>query len=143
MKTIRNVLKTKTIEGVYTVHPLSTVFEAIALMSAHNIAALVATEGTQVAGIISERDIIQKVTLRERPLKTTKIYEVMDDEFRCFFPDTDIEECMCYMTDYKKRHVPVLDNGHLIGLVSIGDIVKEHIASQAYTIDQLQSYIAG
>ena len=143
MKTVRNVMHSKSIEGVYTIHPLASIFEAIALMSAHNIATLVATEGSQVAGLISERDIIQKVTLRERALKTTKIYEVMDDEFRCFFPDTSIEECMRYMTERRKRHVPVLDNGNLVGLVSIGDIVKEYIATQAFTIDQLQSYISG
>ena len=143
MKTIRTILESKSIEGVYTVHPLATVYEAVALMAAHGIAALIVTEGSQVAGIISERECVQKVALREMPLKRTKVYEVMEDEFRCFFPDTTVEECMRYMTEYRKRHVPVLDNGVLIGLVSIGDVVKEYIANQAFTIDQLQSYIAG
>ena len=143
MKTIRNILQAKSIEGVFTIHPLATVYEAIALMAAHGIAAVVVTEGTQVAGILSERECVQKVALKELPIKKIKVYEVMDDEFRCLFLDTSVEECMRYMTEKRKRHIPVIENGSLIGLVSIGDVVKEYIANQAFTIDQLQNYIAG
>lgn len=141
MKTVRTILESKTIKGVYTIHPLATVFEAVALLSAHNIAALVVTEGDLVRGVFSERDCVQRVSLRERPLRHTRVYEVMDDDVACFSPETSIQECMQYMTECRKRHVPVLLDETLIGLVSIGDVVREYIADREFTIDQLQSYI--
>lgn len=142
MKTIRNILEMKKNTGVYTIHPLATTYEAVALLCAHNIGALVVSQQRGICGVFSERDCVQKLSFRERPLRHTQVCEVMDDECTSFQLSTTVQECMRYMTECQKRHVPVVECDNLIGLISIGDVVKAYIAESEFTINQLQTYIA-
>ncbi len=142
MKTVRDILETKG-RSVWTVDPESSVFDALRLMDEKEVGALVVLEGTRVAGIISERDYARKVILHGRASPTTLVKEIMTSHVAYTHLDQPIEECMAIMTDKRIRHLPVIENGKLIGIISIGDLVKAIIADQKFTIEQLERYIAG
>jgi len=119
------------------------VFDAIKLMADKNIGALLVMEGEQVAGIITERDYARKVVLMSRSSKQTTVREIMTSAVMYVSPEQTSEECMVLMTENRLRHLPVIDAGRLLGIISIGDLVKDIIAEQRFTIEQLEHYISG
>jgi CBS domain-containing protein len=142
LDTITSILKTKGRE-VWSVAPDATVYEAIALMAEKGIGAvLVISQGTLV-GIVSERDYARKVILQGRSSRETYVQEIMTSSLVTVHSANTVDECMRIMTQYRIRHLPVLENGKLLGIVSIGDLVKAIISDQAHTIDQLHTYITG
>jgi CBS domain-containing protein len=140
MKTVRDILGVKG-RAVWSVDPGSTVFDALGLMAEKEIGALVVLDGARVAGIISERDYARKVILHGRASPTTRVEEIMTSHVAYTHLDQSIEECMAIVTDKRIRHLPVLQDGKLIGIISIGDLVKAIIADQKFMIEQLERYI--
>ena len=119
------------------------VIEALQLMSEKGVGALLVMEGDKLCGIVSERDYARKVALMERSSRTASVSEIMTANVITVTPADTIEHCMNLMTDRRLRHLPVIEQGQVIGMVSIGDLVKSIISSQAFTIRQLESYIKG
>ncbi len=127
---------------VWTVGPDDTVFDALETMAEHNIGALLVFDGDDLVGILSERDYARKVKLLERGSKETRVSEIMTTEIRTVGSASTVAECMELMTEYRIRHLPVLDDdGRVAGLISIGDVVKAMIAQQRDMINQLERYI--
>ena len=118
-------------------------FDALKLMADKNIGALLVMEGEEVAGIITERDYARKIVLMSRSSKQTPVREIMTSTVMYVRPDQTSEECMVLMTENRLRHLPVIDGGRLLGIISIGDLVKDIIAEQRFTIEQLEHYISG
>jgi CBS domain-containing protein len=144
MTSVAQLLKTKQNNtGVFTIGADDSVYEAIKLMAQKGIGALVVTDGDSIAGIITERDYARKVVLMDRSSKATPVRDIMSKAVRFVRPDQTTEECMALMTERRMRHLPVIDNGRLVGMVSIGDLVKNIIAEQQFTIQQLEFYIHG
>jgi CBS domain-containing protein len=123
------------------VAPDATVYAAIALMAEKGIGAVLVISEGRLAGIVSERDYARKVILQGRSSKETRVEEIMTSSLVTVTPDHSVDECMRIVTQNRIRHLPVLDRGDLVGIVSIGDLVNAVIADQAHTIDQLQTYI--
>ncbi|MBF4520987.1 MULTISPECIES: CBS domain-containing protein [Acinetobacter] len=143
MTKVTHVLQDKAHHEIYTIHPEATVLEAISLMADKGIGALVVTDQNQhVVGILSERDYTRKVILMERTSKGTTVSEIMTAKVLTVTKNTSVEECLSLITDHHLRHLPVLENEQLVGLVSIGDLVKATMDDQRKLIDQLQQYIA-
>ena len=142
MYTVRHLLHEKG-NRVWIISPQATVYDALQLMAEQNLGALVVTEGDAVVGIFSERDYARKVVLHGRSSKTASIREMMTAEVLYVGPDDTMENCMALMTAHRTRHLPVLENGKLVGLVSIGDAVKAVISAQEFTIRELERYIHG
>jgi len=140
MRTVKDILESKGNE-VRSIDQSETVYDAISLMDTHHIGSLVVTHEGKLAGVISERDYCCKVTLRGKQSRTTKVSEIMSDQVVVTSPGGTINECMALMTGRRIRHLPVMDEGNLVGLISIGDVVKEVIEEQNYVIGQLESYI--
>jgi len=140
--TIKQLLDRKG-RGVYTIGPEESVFEAIRRMAEKGIGALVVTEGEEPVGILTERDYARKVILKGRSSKETPVREIMSSPVIFIRPEQTIEEAMAIMTEKKIRHLPVLEDDRLAGIISIGDVVKAIIENQKFVIDQLTSYIHG
>ncbi len=138
---VRQVLKEKGY-NVWSIAPDSTVYEALQLMAEKNVGALVVLDQKKVIGIISERDYARKVILRGKSSLDTPVREIMA-KVVSIRPDQTVEECMALMTDKRTRHLPVLEDKQLVGIVSIGDVVKKIISHQEFTIQQLDNYITG
>ena len=128
---------------VWTISPQATVFEAIQLLARKNIGALPVMEGTRLIGIFSERDYTRKVALEGKTSHSTKVSEVLSQNVATITPQDSVEEAMRLMTGKKIRHLPVVEEGRLVGLVSIGDMVNWIISAQTAAIDQLESYLVG
>ena len=143
MKTAANVLKSKAHQAVHTITPGALVFDALKLMADKNIGALLVMEAEEVAGIITERDYARKIVLMSRSSKQTPVREIMTSAVMYVRPDQTSEECMVLMTENRLRHLPVMDGRRLLGIISIGDLVKDIIAEQKFTIEQLEHYISG
>ena len=143
MKSAAQVLKAKPRQTVETVAPSTSVFDAVKLMAEKNIGALLVLEEQKIVGIITERDYARKIVLMGRSSKETPVRDVMSSPVMYVRPDQSNEECMALMTENRLRHLPVVDQGKLIGLVSIGDLVKEIISEQKFIIEQLEHYITG
>ena len=129
--------------NVWSIEPGASVFDAMKLMAEKGVGALIVREGERVAGVISERDYARKVILEGRSSPTTEVREIMTSHVLYAGPDHTIEECMAIMTDKRIRHLPVLDGGRLMGVISIGDLVKTIISEQQFRIEQLEKYISG
>ncbi len=142
MQTIRDILKVKGTD-VWCIEPDATVFDALQRMAEKEVGALVVTEGAQVVGLISEREYARKVVLEGRTSPTTLVKEIMITPVMYIHLDQAIEECMALMTEKRTRHLPVIEDGKLVGLISIGDIVKSIIADQRFLIEQLVRYVSG
>jgi CBS domain-containing protein len=140
MEKIAAILERKGNE-IWSVSPATTVFEAIAMMAERDIGSLLVTEDGLLVGILSERDYARKIILHGRASKETPVREVMTADPITVTPQESVEECMRIMTEHHIRHLPVLDDGKLVGLVSIGDLVNAIIRAQAQTIEHLHSYI--
>ncbi len=144
MKTVEQILKTKSQhQTVYTIGPDDSVLDALKLLAEKNIGALPVVEGDQVVGIVSERDYARKLVLKGRSSAATPVREIMSAPVVTVDPKQKLDFCMNLMTDRHLRHLPVVDNGRLLGLLSIGDLVKETIDEQASLIKQMEQYIRG
>ena len=143
MKTVAQILRSKPDQTVYTITPTASVFDAVKLMAEKSIGALVVTADEQVVGIITERDYARKIILMARSSKDTPVRDIMTTAVMYVRPDQASEECMVLMTENRLRHLPVMEDGKLIGLVSIGDLVKDIISEQKFMIQQLEHYITG
>lgn len=126
---------------IWSIGPDRTVFEALELMSDKGVGALLVMDAGKVKGLFSERDYARKVALKGRLSQQTIVSEVMTDRVICTSPNDSAEECMALMTDKRIRHLPVVENNELLGLVSIGDLVKAIISEQEFTIKVLEKYI--
>ena len=142
MKTVRQLLGSKG-HVVYTIAPDATVLEALQRMADRDVGALVVLRDGEVAGLISEREYARSVILKGRFSKDTPVYEIMRDQVVCIAPTQKVDACMALMTENRVRHLPVLENGQLAGVISIGDVVKAIIEDHAFTIEQLEHYIRG
>ena len=140
MKSLKQVLDSKGGQ-VYTIRPDAKVFEALQLMAQKDVGALLVMDGTRLAGIVSERDYARKVILQGRSSLDIAVRDIMTSELVKVDPSRTVEECMALMTQRRIRHLPVCEGEKLVGVVSIGDLVKEVIAEQEQTIKQLESYI--
>lgn len=130
-------------QTLYTIAPDDSVFSALEQMAEHNIGALPVVEKGKLIGLISERDYARKVILLGHTAHELKVRDIMSKQVMCAAPDDDVEHCMAVMTEKRVRHLPVIDKGKLIGLVSIGDLVKSIIGEQQFVIEQMTNYIAG
>ena len=142
MHTVKELLREKGSQ-VWTIAPEATVYEALELMAKKNIGSVVVLEQGNVAGMFTERDYARKVVLKGRSSKTSTVGELMTTDVLYVGPDDTIENCMALMTDKHLRHLPVMENGKLAGVVSIGDIVKVIISDREFTIRELERYITG
>ncbi len=140
--TIETVLAHKS-GTIFSVAPEATVYEAIALMAEKNVGALLVMENEKLVGIISERDYSRKVMLKGKTSRNSFVREIMTTDLTTANPRETVEECLRFMTDKHIRHLPVVVDGDLRGIISIGDLVKHVISTQSAALDQLKDYIAG
>lgn len=142
MKRIQTLLKKKGYD-VWSIAPDASVYDAIHLMAEKGVGALIVMDGPKLVGVISERDYARKIILEGRSSEKTKISEIMSSEVITVGPDNRIEECMAMMTERRIRHLPVLDGDKVLGVISLGDLVKYIIAEQQFVIEQMERYING
>ncbi|MGB9632410.1 MAG: CBS domain-containing protein [Chloroflexaceae bacterium] len=140
MKIVRRLLEGKT-KGVWSIAPDRTVEEAVRLMAEHDVGALLVVVQGRLVGIVTERDVVRKAVLQGRNPATTPIAEIMTERVLYVRPEQTVEECMALMTDKHLRHLPVLDDGRILGIVSIRDVVADLIAEKSFIIEQLENYI--
>jgi CBS domain-containing protein len=127
----------------WSVGPNATVFQALEMMAAKNVGALLVMDGPRLAGIFSERDYARKVVLEGRTSRETPVRDIMSKKVVCVTPAQTIDDCMALMTDKRIRHLPVIDGDEVLGVISVGDVVKAVISDQTFTISQLEHYITG
>jgi len=142
MATVRHILQTKG-NAIWSVTPDTSVYDALQMMAEKNVGALLVMSGVKLSGIFSERDYARKIILKGESSQTTAVKDVMTSMVVFVHPDQSIEECMALMTQKRVRHLPVFDHERLVGLISIGDVVKEIISDQQQTIQHLENYITG
>ena len=143
MTAVAQILKGKPDHTVYSIPPVASVYDAVKSMADKGIGALLVMEGGTIVGVITERDYARKVILMGRSSKQTAVREIMTSAVMYVRPDQTSEECMALMTENRLRHLPVLDGGEVIGVISIGDLVKDIISEQQFVIEQLEHYIMG
>lgn len=142
MKTLKQMLAGKN-RPLAVVAPSDTVFHALSVMAANDVGALLVLDGEQLVGIFSERDYARKIILQGKASKETLVRDIMSDKVAYVTPASTLDECMALMTEKHFRHLPVItDDGAVVGMVSIGDLVKETISSQQFLIAELERYIA-
>ena len=142
MQNVKDILAQKD-NHVWSVPPDTTVFDVLKTMSEKSIGSVLVMDGEKLIGIFTERDYARKVVLHEKSSRTLPVSDIMTRRVLCVSPERSVEECMALMTDGRLRHLPVLDHKKVIGVVSIGDLVKAIIHDQQILIDQLQQYISG
>lgn len=142
MINIGSLIKTSN-RGIFSVSPSTTVLDALRYMSEKNIGAVLVIDMGRLAGIFSERDYARKVVLQGRSSQTTTVSEVMVPRLITVEAEQALDVCMQLMTDHRIRHLPVLDKGELVGIISIGDVVRQMIVEQKMLIEQLEAYIRG
>lgn len=142
MKTVQDLLDENNRELI-KIDPNQTVFEALTMLSKYDIGALVVMNGEILSGIFSERDYARKIILSGKSSKETLVKEIMTEKVKCISPQNNIEDCMKIMTESRFRHLPVLEKDKVLGIISIGDIVRETITYQKFIINQLEQYISG
>jgi CBS domain-containing protein len=140
MKTIEQLLEKKGTQ-VWSIHPDATVLEALGLMAEKEVGALLVIDDRGPVGVISERDYARSVALKGKTSRSTPVRGIMTSPVRCVTPDLTVEEAMALMTERRVRHLPVVDGGQVLGLISIGDLVKSIISDQQFIIEQLEHYI--
>ena len=143
MKTVAELLRAKPTRAIVRVSPEQSVLDAIKILASENIGAAIVMSGERLAGIFSERDYTRKVILKGRASDSTRVEEIMTANVVVVSPRTKTRDCMALMTEKNIRHLPVVDAGRVIGMVSIRDIVSDIIADQDFTIEQLEHYISG
>lgn len=142
MRTAKDIIQYKG-STVWSVGPNDTVLHALGVMADHEIGAVIVLDGDRLLGILTERDYARKVVLAGRSSKESPVADVMTQAVICVPPERTIDECLALMTEKRVRHLPVFDHKQLVGMVSIGDLVRATIAEQEHVIEQLQHYIAG
>jgi CBS domain-containing protein len=142
MITVNQLLHTKGRE-VWSVTQGTSVFDALKLMAEKNVGAVLVMEGNQLAGIFSERDYARKVILKGKTSKELTVQEIMTEKVDCVSLSQTVRECMTLMTEKHHRHLPVVEGERVVGMISIGDVVKAIISDQKFTIEQLEGYITG
>ena len=142
MYLVKDILKEKG-DDVQTIGPEATVYEALKKMAGKNIGALLVMKDDKIIGVFSERDYARKIILKGKSSKESKVGELLSERIFYVKPTATTNECMQIMTDHRVRHLPVLDEEKLVGIVSIGDIVNKVIQGQSHTIKQLEDYILG
>ena len=142
MYTVREILQSKD-SKLWTIKTAASVFEALELMAEKNIGSLLVMENKKMQGIFSERDYARGIVLKGKSSKKTSVGELMTKNVIYVAPDDRIKECMALMTSKRVRHLPVYQDGELIGILSIGDLVKQIISDQEFTIRELEKYITG
>jgi CBS domain-containing protein len=142
MKTVREIIATKG-GDIWTIPPDTTVFDALKTMADKNVGALLVLDGDAITGILSERDYARKVILHGKSSKELQVSEIMSSKVYFVSPTDNVDDCMALFTNKRVRHLPVLDNEQLVGIISIGDVVKAVIADQEFTIRHLENYITG
>ena len=140
MKTVKQILQSKTL-GILSISPDATVYDALKLMAEKEVGALLVLEADKLVGIISERDYARKVILHGKSSKEIRVSDIMTSKIIYVNTAKTVDECMALMTDKRVRHLPVYEGDRLVGVVSIGDLVKEAISEREYIIKQLESYI--
>lgn len=143
MTTAADILKSKPNQAIFAIGPRASVYDALQLAADKGVGALLVMEDERVIGIVTERDYARKVALLSRSSKDTAVSEIMTTAVMYVHPKQTNAECMALMTDKRVRHLPVMDEGKLLGLISIGDLVKDIISEQEFIIQQLQHYITG
>ena len=143
MTTVAHILKSKPDQAIFTVAPSAPVFEAISLMAEKSVGALLVLKDGQMIGIVTERDYARKIAVMGRSSRDTPVRDIMSTSVMYVQPEQTSEECMKLMTEHRVRHLPVMQGGKLIGLISIGDLVKGIISEQKFLIEQLEHYIHG
>lgn len=143
MTAVADILKSKAEAIVHAIEPTASVFEALQRMAEKRIGALLVMEGEAIVGILTERDYARKIALVGRTSALTLVRDVMTKSVMFVKPAQTSQQCMALMTDNRLRHLPVVDDGKLVGLISIGDLVKDIISEQQFTIEQLEHYITG
>jgi len=142
MGAVRNILEAKG-NATFSISPDTIVYHALEIMVEKNVSALLVTENEKLTGIFSEKDCARKVILKGKSSKETRIGEIMTSNLITVSPDNSIEDCMQLMTDHFIRHLPVMDNDTLVGIISIGDVVKHIIEEQKFIIRNMEHYITG
>jgi len=140
MASVRQLLDGKG-RAIYSVDPEDPVLEAIQLMADRHVGALLVMKGEELAGIVSERDYARKVILLGRSSSATPVWQIMSSPVHTVTPDQSVQQCMRLMTERRVRHLPVIEHGHVVGVISIGDLVKAVMEEQQRTIEQLEGYI--
>ncbi len=143
MKNVTELLKSKAQRPMVAVKPEDTVLDAIKLLARENVGAAVVVSGDRLVGIFSERDYTRKVILKGRSSESTRVEEIMTANVVCVSPRAKTRDCMALMSEKNIRHLPVVEEGRVVGMVSIRDIVTDIIADQEFTISQLENYISG
>jgi len=143
MKTVALILDSKRDRTVYTITPQASVLEAVQRMAERGVGALLVMQGEKIVGIVTERDYARKMILKGRSSNETPVCDIMTSPVMYVRPRQTNEECMKLMTENRLRHLPVMDGEKLIGLISIGDLVKDIISEQQFIIEQLEHYITG
>ena len=143
MTAVAKILQSKPDATVQTIGPAASVLDALQLMADKGIGALIVTEGASIVGIFTERDYARKIALMGRTSAVTQVKDVMTTAVMFVRPDQTSEQCMQLMSNNRLRHLPVVDNGKLVGMISIGDLVKDIISEQKFIIEQLENYITG
>ena len=143
MTTVAEILKTKADAAVHSIAPTESVFDALKQMADKHIGALLVMEAGAIVGIITERDYARKIALLGRTSADTRVRDVMTRAVMYVQPTHSCQECMALMTENRLRHLPVVDEGKLLGMISIGDLVKDIISEQKFIIEQLEHYITG
>ena len=143
MTTAADILKSKPNQAIFAIGPRASVYDALKLAADKGVGALLVMEDERVIGIVTERDYARKVALLSRSSKDTAVSEIMTAAVMYVHPKQTNAECMALMTDKRIRHLPVMDEGKLLGLISIGDLVKDIISEQKFIIEQLEHYITG
>ena len=141
MRTVKNILATKS-NDIWSIAPDATVYDAIHLLAEKEIGALLVLDGDELVGVISERDYARQIILKDKSSRETLVRDIMTRDVISTRPEDDIGECMASMTTKRIRHLPVLDDGKLIGVLSIGDLIRAIIAEQQSTIVDLEKYIS-
>ena len=142
MKTVRELLQGKS-DAVWSIEPDRTVYDALSLMAERGIGAVLVMEGERLVGILSERDYARQVVLKGKASKETPVRDIMTTRLFHVSYDHTCDDCMTIMTDRRIRHLPVIEDGAVVGVISIGDLVKAVISDQQLELEQLQRYIAG
>ena len=142
METVRSMLRHKG-SDVFWLSPDSTVYEAVAMMADKSVGALLVLSGGKLTGIVSERDYARKVILKGKHSHEMQVQEIMTSPVFTVSPEHSVEDCMRVITAHRIRHLPVMDGDALVGMISIGDVVRSIISTQAHAIDQLSGYIEG
>jgi CBS domain-containing protein len=142
MKTVREIIEAKG-GDIWTIPPDTTVFDALKTMADKNVGALLVLDGEAITGVLSERDYARKVILHGKSSKELQVSEIMSSKVYFVSPTDNVDDCMALFTNKRVRHLPVLENEKLVGIISIGDVVKAVIAEQEFTIRHLENYITG